>query len=49
LTAAFVLAPATRWGYFVYPAGIGCWLLLSGDSYGTLTPDTSYSTVTSGI
>jgi Glycosyltransferase family 87 len=30
LTMLFVLAPATRWGYFVYPAGIGCWLLLSG-------------------
>lgn len=25
LTALFALAPATRWGYFVYPAIIGCW------------------------
>ncbi|MGH3251318.1 MAG: hypothetical protein ACRDOI_34635 [Trebonia sp.] len=30
LTALFTLAPATRWGYFVYPAAIGCWLWLSG-------------------
>jgi hypothetical protein len=30
LTAAFTLAPATRWGYFVYPLAIGGWLLLSG-------------------
>ena len=29
LTLLFMLAPATRWGYFVYPLGIGCWLLLS--------------------
>ncbi len=26
----FVLAPATRWGYFVYPVGLGCWLWLCG-------------------
>ena len=26
LTLLFALAPATRWGYFVYPLGIGCWL-----------------------
>jgi hypothetical protein len=26
LTTLFTLAPATRWGYFVYPIGIGCWL-----------------------
>jgi hypothetical protein len=30
LTTLFVLAPATRWGYFIYPVGIGCWLGLSG-------------------
>ncbi len=30
LTALFTLAPATRWGYFVYPAVIGCWLWLAG-------------------
>jgi hypothetical protein len=30
LTVLFTLAPATRWGYFVYPAVIGCWLWLSG-------------------
>jgi len=30
LIALFTLAPATRWGYFVYPACIGCWLWLAG-------------------
>jgi hypothetical protein len=30
LTVVFTLAPATRWGYFVYPACIGCWLWLAG-------------------
>jgi len=30
LTLLFMLAPATRWGYFVYPLGIACWLCLSG-------------------
>ena len=30
LTAFFALAPASRWGYFVYPAVIGGWLGLSG-------------------
>jgi phosphatidylinositol alpha-1,6-mannosyltransferase len=30
LTMLFLLAPATRWGYFIYPASIGCWLGLSG-------------------
>jgi hypothetical protein len=29
LTALFSLAPATRWGYFTYPALIACWLWLS--------------------
>jgi uncharacterized membrane protein len=29
LTAMFTLAPATRWGYFVYPIGIVGWLLLT--------------------
>ena len=29
LTMLFTLAPATRWGYFVYPAVIGCWRWLS--------------------
>ena len=28
LTVMFALAPATRWGYFVYPLGIGAWLVL---------------------
>jgi len=30
LATLFMLAPATRWGYFIYPATIGCWLWLSG-------------------
>jgi hypothetical protein len=30
LTALFTLAPATRWGYFVYPGVIGCFLWLAG-------------------
>lgn len=29
LTALFTLAPATRWGYFVYPGVIGCFLWLA--------------------
>jgi hypothetical protein len=30
LALMFTLAPATRWGYFVYPLGIYAWLWLSG-------------------
>ena len=30
LTALFTLAPATRWGYFVYPGVIGCFVWLAG-------------------
>jgi hypothetical protein len=30
LTALFLLAPATRAGYFMYPLGLGVWLLLTG-------------------
>ncbi len=29
LTVMFTLAPATRWGYFVYPIGLVGWLFLS--------------------
>jgi len=29
LTAMFVLAPATRFGYFVYPVGLFVWLEVS--------------------
>jgi len=29
LTAMFTLAPATRWGYFVYPIGLVAWLALT--------------------
>jgi hypothetical protein len=29
LTAMFTLAPATRWGYFVYPIALVAWLLLT--------------------
>jgi hypothetical protein len=30
LTLMFTLAPASRWGYFVYPTGICAWLWLAG-------------------
>ncbi len=30
LTALFLLAPATRAGYFMYPLGLAVWLLLTG-------------------
>jgi hypothetical protein len=30
LTLMFSLAPASRWGYFVYPIGIYAWLWLAG-------------------
>ena len=29
LTVMFTLAPATRWGYFVYPIGLVGWMFLS--------------------
>jgi hypothetical protein len=29
LTVIFTLAPATRWGYFVYPIGLVSWLILT--------------------
>ena len=29
LTAMFTLAPATRWGYFVYPIALVGWLMLT--------------------
>lgn len=32
LTLMFSLAPASRWGYFVYPIGIYAWLWLSGQA-----------------
>ena len=38
LTVLFTLAPATRWGYFVYPAVIGCWLSLSRREPGPSAP-----------
>jgi len=34
LTVMFVLAPASRWGYFVYPLGIWAWLALARMSAG---------------
>ena len=39
LTLIFALAPASRWGYFVYPAGLLCWLWLSG--HGQAAPSAS--------
>jgi hypothetical protein len=35
LTLMFALAPASRWGYFVYPAGLLGWLWLSGHAVAT--------------
>jgi hypothetical protein len=35
LTAMFTLAPATRWGYFVYPLALVGWLLLTRPGTGT--------------
>jgi hypothetical protein len=32
LTVMFTLAPATRWGYFVYPIGLVGWMLLTQPS-----------------
>jgi hypothetical protein len=29
LSAMFVLAPSTRFGYFIYPAAMVLWLLIS--------------------
>ena len=29
LAVMFTLAPATRWGYFVYPIGLVGWMLLT--------------------
>jgi hypothetical protein len=34
LTLMFSLAPASRWGYFVYPIGIYAWLWLAGRTGG---------------
>jgi len=34
LAVMFTLAPATRWGYFVYPIGLAGWLVLTGPSPG---------------
>jgi hypothetical protein len=57
LTVMFTLAPATRWGYFVYPIGLIGWLALtgqgsqsqeaSGSDGGTLAPATTVRTGTS--
>jgi hypothetical protein len=37
LTAMFTLAPATRWGYFVYPIALVGWLLLTRPATATAT------------
>jgi hypothetical protein len=43
LTLMFALAPATRWGYFAYPAGLCAWSWLSGTSArGHASPDVSH-------
>ena len=38
LTVMFTLAPATRWGYFVYPIGLVGWLLLTRPPAGGGSP-----------
>lgn len=40
LAVMFTLAPATRWGYFVYPLTIGAWLLLIPQRPETQSPET---------
>jgi len=30
MTLMFVLAPSTRFGYFIYPAALAIWLLAAG-------------------
>src|SRR5262249_36562704 len=35
LSALFVLAPPTRFGYFIYPAALAAWLLVSKAGRGT--------------
>jgi hypothetical protein len=39
LSAMFVLAPSTRFGYFIYPAALILWLLVSQAGRKTLTQD----------
>lgn len=38
LAVMFTLAPATRWGYFVYPIGLAVWSMLTRPAAGTLDP-----------
>jgi Glycosyltransferase family 87 len=40
LAVVFTLAPATRWGYFVYPIGLALWLLLTRPPAAVLVPAT---------
>ena len=35
LAVMFTLAPATRWGYFVYPIGLVGWMLLTREAPAT--------------
>ncbi len=50
LAVMFTLAPATRWGYFVYPIGLIGWLALTGEgsSARSQEQDTSGSSGTDG-
>jgi Glycosyltransferase family 87 len=41
LTLMFALAPASRFGYIVYPLGLACWLLLARLTTGLRQPVTS--------
>ncbi len=44
LTVMFTLAPATRWGYFVYPIGLVGWMFLSRAAAAT-APDKGDATI----
>jgi hypothetical protein len=39
LSAMFILAPSTRFGYFIYPAAMVLWLLVSKEGRKTPAPD----------
>ena len=48
LTAMFVLAPSTRFGYFIYPAALVLWLLVAKDGRAPATPE-AHEDPSSGI
>jgi Glycosyltransferase family 87 len=48
LAIMFTLAPATRWGYFVYPIGLAGWLALTGRATGSTSGATGSPGSSSG-